>query len=143
MIGPGTGVAPFRGFLAEREAIGAGGRNWLFFGDRTLESDFLYQSEWLEWRKSGLLTRLDVAFSRDQVEKLYVQHRLREHGAALWGWLQEGAHVYVCGDAEHMAPDVNSALLEVARRHGGLSEEQAAEYLTGLQRDRRYQKDVY
>ncbi len=143
MVGPGTGVAPFRAFLAEREITGAGGRNWLFFGDRTFESDFLYQSEWIEARRRGSLTRIDVAFSRDQAEKIYVQDRLRENGAALWGWLQEGAYFYVCGDAEHMAPDVHAALIEIARVHGGLSGEGAADYVAGLQRDRRYQKDTY
>jgi sulfite reductase (NADPH) flavoprotein alpha-component len=143
MIGPGTGVAPFRAFVAEREAIGAGGRNWLFFGDRSFECDFLYQAEWLDWRKRGVLTRIDVAFSRDQAEKVYVQHRLRENGAVLWAWLQEGAHLYVCGDAERMAPDVHRALLEIIQRHGALSDEHAAEYLTNMQRERRYQKDVY
>lgn len=143
MIGPGTGVAPFRGFLAERETLGARGRNWLFFGDRCFESDFLYQAEWLEWRRRGLLTRIDVAFSRDQAEKVYVQQRLRERGAELWSWLEEGAHLYVCGDATHMAPDVHAALLEIACRHGARSEEEAEEYLLGLQRERRYQRDVY
>lgn len=143
MIGAGTGVAPYRGFLAEREASGARGRNWLFFGDRSFELDFLYQSEWLSWRRSGLLTQLDVAFSRDQAQKVYVQHRLREQGAGLWRWLQEGAHLYICGDASRMAPDVEQALLDVARTHGGLDEEAAREYLRQLQSARRYQKDVY
>jgi sulfite reductase (NADPH) flavoprotein alpha-component len=143
MIGAGTGVAPFRAFLAEREILGVGGRNWLFFGDRSFESDFLYQSEWIEARKRGSLTRIDVAFSRDQAEKVYVQDRLREQGAALWPWLQEGAHVYLCGDAERMAPDVQAALVEIVGRQGGLSDERAAEYMTDMQRDRRYQKDVY
>lgn len=143
MIGPGTGVAPFRGFLAEREALGARGRNWLFFGDRSFRSDFLYQLEWLDWRKRGLLTRIDVAFSRDQTEKLYVQQRILEQGAQLWRWIEEGAHLYVCGDAQRMAPDVHGALLEVARRYGGRSAEQAGEYLLELQRERRYQRDVY
>jgi sulfite reductase (NADPH) flavoprotein alpha-component len=143
MIGPGTGVAPFRAFLAEREATGASGRNWLFFGDRCFETDFLYQAEWLAWRKNGLLQRLDVAFSRDQPEKIYVQHRMREHGAELWAWLEEGAHVYVCGDAKRMAPDVHAALREIVGRHGGYDEDRAEEYLTDLQRKRRYQKDVY
>lgn len=143
MIGPGTGVAPFRGFLAEREALGARGRNWLFFGDRCFESDFLYQAEWLDWRRQGLLTRIDVAFSRDQAEKIYVQQRLRECGAELWSWLEEGAHLYVCGDAAQMAPDVHAALLDVVRRHGGRRKEDAEAYLLGLQRERRYQRDVY
>jgi sulfite reductase (NADPH) flavoprotein alpha-component len=143
MIGAGTGIAPFRAFVAERETKGAKGRNWLVFGDRSFELDFLYQAEWLGWRKSGLLTRLDVAFSRDQEHKIYVQHRLAEHGAALWAWLQDGAHVYVCGDATRMAPDVESALLAVARQHGGLSDDDARGYLLELQRARRYQRDVY
>lgn len=143
MIGPGTGVAPFRAFLAEREALEARGRNWLFFGDRQFHNDFLYQAEWLAWRKRGLLTRLDVAFSRDAVQKTYVQHRMREQGADLYAWIESGAHIYVCGDAAAMAPDVEQALLETIVRHGGRSDEQAREYLQQLQRERRYQKDVY
>ncbi len=143
MVGPGTGVAPFRAFVAERELTGAGGRNWLFYGDRQFTSDFLYQAEWLDARKRGTLHRIDVAFSRDQAEKIYVQHRLRERGAELWAWLQEGANFYVCGDAGRMAPDVHAALIDVARIHGALTEDRALEYVTGLQRDRRYQKDVY
>lgn len=143
MIGPGTGVAPFRGFLAEREATGASGRNWLFFGDRSFHTDFLYQAEWLEWRKRGLLQRIDVAFSRDGAQKVYVQQRMREQGRELYAWLQEGAHVYVCGDASAMAPDVDRALHEIIAQHGDLSAEQAAEYVLQLQRERRYQKDVY
>jgi sulfite reductase (NADPH) flavoprotein alpha-component len=143
MIGPGTGVAPFRSFVAERAALGAKGRNWLFFGERVFETDFLYQAEWLAWRKQGVLTRLDVAFSRDQPTKLYVQHRLIEQGKDVWAWLAEGACIYVCGDATRMAPDVHAALIEVVCRHGGYSEEGAAEYLVDLQRQRRYQRDVY
>ena len=143
MIGAGTGVAPYRAFVAEREAAGARGRNWLLYGDRSFEHDFLYQAEWLSWRKSGLLTRLDVAFSRDQEHKVYVQHRLLEHGATLWAWLQEGAHLYVCGDATHMAPDVEAALLAVIREHSGRSDADARSYLLDLQRARRYQRDVY
>ena len=143
MIGAGTGVAPFRAFLAEREAAGAQGKNWLVFGDRSFELDFLYQTEWLGWRKNGLLTRIDVAFSRDQEHKVYVQHRLGQHGAALWAWLQDGAHVYVCGDATHMAPDVESALLAVVREHGAMNDDDARSYLLELQRARRYQRDVY
>jgi sulfite reductase (NADPH) flavoprotein alpha-component len=143
MIGPGTGVAPFRAFVAEREALAARGRNWLFFGERVFETDFLYQAEWLAWRKQGVLTRLDVAFSRDQANRIYVQHRLLEQGREVWAWLAEGACVYVCGDALRMAPDVHAALIEVARRHGGHTEESAAEYLADLQRQRRYQRDVY
>lgn len=143
MIGAGTGVAPFRSFVAEREAAGAPGRHWLIFGDRSFELDFLYQAEWLDWRKNGVLTRLDVAFSRDQERKVYVQHRLLEHGAELWAWLEEGAHLYVCGDATHMAPDVEAALLTLLKRHGGFSDDDARSYLLELQRARRYQRDVY
>lgn len=143
MIGPGTGVAPFRAFVAEREAQGAKGRNWLFFGDRSFETDFLYQAEWIDWRKRGTLSRVDVAFSRDGAQKTYVQHRLAARGAELWRWLEEGAYLYVCGDAEQMAPDVHRTLLEIIARHGGRSIEQAGEYLLDLQRVRRYQRDVY
>lgn len=143
MIGPGTGVAPFRSFIAEREALGGKGRNWLFFGDRSFNSDFLYQSDWLAWRKSGVLSRIDVAFSRDGDEKAYVQHRMHEQGKALFAWLEEGASLYVCGDAEHMAPDVNRALLEIIAKHGGRAPDKAQEYLLELQRQRRYQRDVY
>ncbi len=143
MIGPGTGIAPFRAFIAERAALGATGRHWLFFGDRSFENDFLYQTELLAWRKRGVLSRLDVAFSRDQEEKIYVQHHMRAQGAELWRWLEGGAHLYVCGDAQHMAPDVHAALLAIVERHGGKSADAAAEYLLELQRARRYQRDVY
>jgi sulfite reductase (NADPH) flavoprotein alpha-component len=143
MIGAGTGVAPFRAFLAEREAYGAQGRNWLLFGDRSFELDFLYQSEWLTWRKRGVLTRIDVAFSRDQAHKIYVQQRIREHGAELWSWLESGAHVYVCGDAARLAPDVDKALHEIARRHGGLDDDSVREHWLALKRSQRYQRDVY
>jgi sulfite reductase (NADPH) flavoprotein alpha-component len=143
MIGPGTGVAPFRAFVAERAALGARGRNWLFFGDRSFETDFLYQAEWLAWRKQGVLSRLEIAFSRDQAEKVYVQHRMRQCGAELWSWLQNGAYMYVCGDAASMAPDVHAALVEIITQHGGFSTEQADEYIADLRRDRRYQRDVY
>ncbi|MCK0163807.1 assimilatory sulfite reductase (NADPH) flavoprotein subunit [Marinobacter sp. S6332] len=143
MIGPGTGVAPFRAFLQEREEREAKGENWLFFGDRRFRSDFLYQSEWLKWRRDGLLTKLDVAFSRDQAEKRYVQHCLKESSAEVWAWLQRGASLYVCGDAEKMAPDVHQALLDIASELGGLNPEQAEEYLRQLNRDKRYQRDVY
>ncbi len=143
MIGPGTGVAPFRAFLAERAETGANGRSWLFFGDRSFEHDFLYQAEWLDLRKRGLLSRMDVAFSRDQETKVYVQHRMLEQGAELWRWMEEGAYVYVCGDAQHMAPDVHTALLRVISEHGALGEEEAAEYVLEMQQQRRYQRDVY
>lgn len=143
MIGPGTGVAPFRSFIAEREASGARGRNWLFFGDRSFSADFLYQAEWLQWRKRGVLHRIDVAFSRDSQQKIYVQHRMREHGRELFRWLEDGASLYVCGDAQRMAPDVHEALLAIIGEHGDQTAEQAAEYLVQLQRERRYQRDVY
>ncbi|HET8790628.1 MAG TPA: assimilatory sulfite reductase (NADPH) flavoprotein subunit, partial [Modicisalibacter sp.] len=143
MVGPGTGIAPFRAFLQEREERGATGRNWLFFGDRRFRSDFLYQTELLNWRKKGLLNRLDVAFSRDQQEKVYVQQRLRENAADVYAWLQEGAHFYVCGDGERMAADVHRALLDIVRDQGGLDEEGATEYLRELQQAKRYQRDVY
>ncbi|MGO1502229.1 MAG: assimilatory sulfite reductase (NADPH) flavoprotein subunit [Marinobacter sp.] len=143
MIGPGTGVAPFRAFLQEREEREAEGENWLFFGDRRFRSDFLYQAEWLKWRRDGLLTRLDVAFSRDQAEKRYVQHSLKEKGADVWAWLQRSASLYVCGDADKMAPDVHQALLDIVSEHGGLNPEQAEDYLRQLNRDKRYLRDVY
>jgi sulfite reductase (NADPH) flavoprotein alpha-component len=143
MIGPGTGIAPFRGFVAEREASGAKGRNWLFFGDRSFSADFLYQTDWLDWRKRGVLQRIDVAFSRDSAQKVYVQQRMLEHGRELFAWLQDGASVYVCGDAQRMAPDVHQSLLAIIGEHGNQSPEQAAEYLVELQRERRYQRDVY
>ena len=143
MIGPGTGVAPFRGFVQERAATGATGRNWLFFGARQMDRDFLYQTEWLAALKRGTLHRLDVAFSRDQGARIYVQQRLREQGAQLFHWLESGAHLYVCGDAAHMAPDVHAALLEIVARHGALDAGGAAEYLTALMGERRYVRDVY
>lgn len=143
MIGPGTGVAPFRSFMQEREERGARGRNWLFFGDQHFLTDFLYQTEWLAWRKSGLLTHLDVAFSRDQTEKIYVQHRIREKSIEIWNWLQEGAYLYICGDADNMAPDVNEALIDIISQQGNKSREDATEYLRQLTRDKRYQRDVY
>jgi sulfite reductase (NADPH) flavoprotein alpha-component len=143
MIGPGTGVAPFRAFLGEREEAGAEGKSWLFYGDQHFATDFLYQVEWQRWLKDGVLTRMDVAFSRDTAEKVYVQHRMLEKGEELYKWLQEGAHVYVCGDEKRMAHDVHAALLEIIGRHGGLSPEQAAEYMAQLQQQKRYQRDVY
>jgi sulfite reductase (NADPH) flavoprotein alpha-component len=143
MIGPGTGVAPFRAFLQEREAQGAGGRNWLFFGDRHFFTDFLYQTDWQGWLKSGLLTRMDVAFSRDEARKVYVQHRLAERAAELYAWLEDGAHVYVCGDASAMAADVHAALRDIVAGQGRLSSEAAEDYLRDLARNRRYQRDIY
>ncbi len=143
MIGPGTGVAPFRAFVEERVERQASGRNWLFFGDRNLSSDFLYQLEWLRHLKQGNLNRLDVAFSRDQAEKFYVQDRLRERGADIWRWIQSGASIYVCGDAKHMAPDVDAALAEVIATHAGMEIDDASGALRQLRRDGRYQRDVY
>jgi sulfite reductase (NADPH) flavoprotein alpha-component len=143
MIGPGTGVAPFRAFLEEREALGAGGQNWLFFGDQHFTTDFLYQIEWQRWLKDGVLTRMDVAFSRDTEHKVYVQHRMLEKSKDLYAWLQEGAYLYVCGDAERMAHDVHAALITIVAKEGGVSSQKAAEYVKGLQKDKRYQRDVY
>ncbi|MFL1874532.1 assimilatory sulfite reductase (NADPH) flavoprotein subunit [Hansschlegelia beijingensis] len=143
MIGAGTGVAPYRAFLQEREARGAEGRNWLFFGERNFRSDFLYQTEWQGWLKQKLLTRMDVAFSRDRAAKVYVQDKLRKQGRDVFAWLEEGAHVYVCGDAAHLAPDVHETLIGVAQEQGGLAREAAEEYVRNLQRDHRYQRDVY
>lgn len=143
MVGPGTGVAPFRAFMQHREVQGAKGKSWLFFGDQHFTTDFLYQTEWQQYLKEGILSRADVAFSRDQKEKLYVQHRMLEKGKALFQWLEEGAHFYVCGDAQRMAKDVNQALKEVVRIHGGMSLEKAEEYIKYLQVSDRYQTDVY
>lgn len=143
MIGPGTGIAPFRAFVEERAATGAKGRNWLFFGDQHFTYDFLYQLEWQDYLKQGVLSRMDVAFSRDGPEKVYVQHRLREHAREIYQWLEEGAHVYVCGDALRMAKDVNQALLEIVSGQGNLSPDDANSYLTRLKKDKRYQRDIY
>jgi sulfite reductase (NADPH) flavoprotein alpha-component len=143
MVGPGTGIAPFRAFLQERQATGAQGKNWLFFGDQHQEHDFIYQDELHAWRDNGLLTRLDLAFSRDQEKKIYVQSRMLEQGAELYAWLQEGAYFYVCGDASRMAKDVDNALYEVVRQFGGLSTERAADYVDQLKKEKRYLRDVY
>jgi sulfite reductase (NADPH) flavoprotein alpha-component len=143
MIGPGTGVAPFRAFMQEREARDASGDNWMFFGDQTFTQDFLYQVEWQNYLKSGLLTRMDVAFSRDQAEKVYVQDRLKEQASDVFSWLERGAHLYICGDANRMAKDVHQTLVEIIQEHGKLSAEQAEDYLKSLRSNKRYQKDVY
>lgn len=143
MVGPGTGIAPFRAVLQEREAQGAEGNNWLFFGNPHFTQDFLYQVEWQRYVKSGLLSKISLAFSRDQAEKVYVQHRLREAGQELYQWLEAGAHFYVCGDANQMAKDVQEALLDVIAEHGHKSREEAEEYLSELRRAKRYQRDVY
>ncbi|MDT0211958.1 sulfite reductase subunit alpha [Curtobacterium sp. BRD11] len=143
MIGPGTGIAPFRGFLHERAAAGATGRNWLFFGDQHRETDFVYEDELTAMQASGVLTRLDLAFSRDQAEKVYVQTRMREQAAELFRWLEDGAHVYVCGDASRMAKDVEQALLEVIATGRGRGDDDAQAYLADLRRAKRYVRDVY
>lgn len=143
MIGPGTGIAPFRAFMQQREADGATGKNWLLFGNPHFTEDFLYQVEWQRYVKDGLLTRIDLAWSRDQIHKIYVQDKLREQGAELWDWIQQGAHIYVCGDANRMAKDVEQVLLDVVALHGAMDAEQADEYLSELRLARRYQRDVY
>lgn len=143
MIGPGTGIAPFRAFLQQRDASAAQGKNWLFFGNQHFLGDFLYQSELLAYRNSGLLSQLDVAFSRDQEQKIYVQDKLKQQGAAIYDALQQGAYVYVCGDASRMAKDVHQALIEIIEQHGALTNEQATDYLDELRQQHRYQKDVY
>jgi sulfite reductase (NADPH) flavoprotein alpha-component len=143
MIGPGTGVAPFRAFLHERRAVGAKGCNWLFFGEQRAATDFFYRDELETLVTDGFLTHLTTAFSRDQAAKIYVQHRMIEHGAELWSWLEDGAHFYVCGDASRMAKDVDVALHTIIETHGGRSKEGAAEYVTMLKKDKRYQRDVY
>lgn len=143
LVGPGTGVAPFRAFLHERRAAGAKGRNWLFFGEQRTATDFFYRDELDAMTADRHLTRLSTAFSRDQAEKTYVQNRMIENGAELWSWLQEGAHFYVCGDARRMAKDVDAALHSVVATHGGLSKDAAAEYVQNLKSEKRYQRDVY
>ncbi|KIN59600.1 assimilatory sulfite reductase (NADPH) flavoprotein subunit [Bacillus subtilis] len=143
MVGPGTGVAPFRSFMQEREETGAEGKAWMFFGDQRFVTDFLYQTEWQNWLKDGVLTKMDVAFSRDTEEKVYVQHRMLEHSAELFEWLQEGAAVYICGDEKHMAHDVHHTLLEIIEKEGNMSREEAEAYLADMQQQKRYQRDVY
>ncbi|MFS6936877.1 assimilatory sulfite reductase (NADPH) flavoprotein subunit [Neisseria animaloris] len=143
MIGAGTGIAPFRAFMQQREANGDAGKNWLVFGNQRFTDDFLYQAEWLQYRKNGLLTRADLAWSRQGKEKVYVQHKLAENAAEVWAWLQQGAHIYVCGDATRMARDVDNTLLDIIAEQGKLSRDDAEEYLNGLREDRRYQRDVY
>ncbi|HAU5594563.1 TPA: NADPH-dependent assimilatory sulfite reductase flavoprotein subunit [Citrobacter amalonaticus] len=143
MIGPGTGIAPFRAFMQQRAAEGASGKNWLFFGNPHFTEDFLYQVEWQRYVKEGVLSRIDLAWSRDQKEKVYVQDKLREQGAELWRWINDGAHVYVCGDANRMAKDVEQALLDVIAEFGAMDAESADEFLSELRVERRYQRDVY
>lgn len=143
MIGPGTGVAPFRAFIEDREESGAAGKTWLFYGDRHFRTDFLYQTDWQRWLASGALTRMDVAFSRDTEKKVYVQHRMLERSRDLYAWLEEGASVYVCGDEKQMARDVHEALLAIIAREGGKSRAEAESYVAELQAQNRYQRDVY
>jgi sulfite reductase (NADPH) flavoprotein alpha-component len=143
MVGPGTGIAPFRAFLEERLATGAKGKNWLFFGDQRKDTDFLYDELLTDWQTSGFLTRLDLAFSRDQEKKIYVQDRMMENAAELWSWLEAGAHFYVCGDASRMAKDVDAALHKVVETIGGKSADEAKAYVAKLKSDKRYQRDVY
>ena len=143
MVGPGTGIAPFRAFIEERKATGASGKNWLFFGDRSQSTDYLYQNEWETYQKDSILTDLDLAWSRDQDEKVYVQHKMLEKKEQLWSWLGEGAVFYVCGDASRMAKDVDQALLTIAKEEGSMSEEDASAWVKNLQKEKRYLKDVY
>ena len=143
MVGPGTGIAPFRAFIEERQATGATGKNWLFFGDRSQKTDYLYSDEWESYQKIGILHELDLAWSRDQAEKVYVQHKMLEKKAELWNWLKNGAVFYVCGDASRMAKDVDQALRTIAQEQGSMSEEEAGVWIKGLQKERRYLKDVY
>ncbi len=143
MVGPGTGIAPFRAFVQERVAVGATGRNWVFFGDQKQSTDFLYEDEWKDYLAKGQVSRLDLAWSRDQAAKVYVQDKMRANAAELWAWLQGGASFYVCGDAKRMAKDVDVALHEIVAHQGGMSPEQAVEYVKQLKKDKRYQRDVY
>ncbi len=143
MVGPGTGIAPFRAFMQEREELGVEGKSWMFFGDQHFVTDFLYQTEWQKWLKDGILTKMDVAFSRDTDEKVYVQNRMQEQSKELFEWLQQGAAVYICGDEKHMAHDVHNTLIEIIEHEGGMSREKAEEYLATMQQEKRYQRDVY
>ena len=143
MVGPGTGIAPFRAFIEERKVTGASGKNWLFFGDRSQKTDYLYGDEWEEYKKNGVLNELDLAWSRDQSDKVYVQHKMLERSSELWDWLDNGALFYVCGDASRMAKDVDQALRTIAQEQGSMSEEDSASWVKALQKERRYLKDVY
>ncbi|MGD7061120.1 assimilatory sulfite reductase (NADPH) flavoprotein subunit [Bacillus altitudinis] len=143
MVGPGTGIAPFRSFMQEREEMGANGKSWLFFGDQHFVTDFLYQTEWQKWLKDGVLTKMDVAFSRDTEEKVYVQHQMKKQSKELFEWLEQGAYVYICGDEKHMAHDVHNTLLSIIQEEGAMSKEKGESYLANLQQQKRYQRDVY
>jgi sulfite reductase (NADPH) flavoprotein alpha-component len=143
MIGPGTGIAPFRAYLQERAAIGAPGKNWLFFGEQRSKCDFFYEEEFAQWQAKGILTRFDTAFSREQAHKIFVQHRMLEQAEELYRWLEDGAHFYVCGDAARMAKDVDVALHRIVEEQGGKSVEEAAAYIEQLRKEKRYKRDVY
>ncbi|WP_416150632.1 assimilatory sulfite reductase (NADPH) flavoprotein subunit [Salipaludibacillus sp. HK11] len=143
MVGPGTGIAPFRSFMQEREETGAEGKSWLFFGEQYFMTDFLYQIEWQKWLKDGVLSKMDVAFSRDTDKKVYVQHRITEHSKELFEWLEQGAFLYVCGDKNNMAHDVQNALIEIIEKEGNKNREEAEAYLADMQKQKRYQRDVY
>jgi sulfite reductase (NADPH) flavoprotein alpha-component len=144
MVGPGTGVAPFRGFLQERRARGDSGKNWLFFGEQHAATDFYYQDELMEFQKQGVLSELSLAFSRDQQQKIYVQDRMRENGEKIWQWIEhEGGHFYVCGDASKMAKDVDNALRDIIQQYGKFDEAETANYMRKLNMDKRYLRDVY
>ena len=144
MVGPGTGVAPFRAYLQDRKATGATGKNWLFFGEQRRGSDFLYEEEFTALQGEGVLTRFDTAFSRDQAHKVYVQNRMTENAAEIWKWIdQEGAHFFVCGDASRMAKDVDAALLKIVETEGGKTPDEAALYVEELKKMKRYKRDVY
>lgn len=143
MVGPGTGIAPFRSFIEERIALGATGKSWLFFGDQHEKCDYLYREEWEQYLKDGKLDKIDLAFSRDTAEKVYVQHKMLENSQEIWSWIQGGAHFYVCGDASKMAKDVNNALIQIAIQEGEMEEVEATKFIKQLQKDKRYQRDVY
>ena len=143
MVGPGTGVAPFRAFLQERKAIGARGKSWLFFGAQRESSDYYYREDFDVFQKEGYLTRIDTAFSRDQAQKIYVQHRMQENAAEIWRWLEEGAYFFVCGDARRMAKDVDATLRKIVKEEGGKNVEAANEYVEKLKNEKRYKRDVY
>ena len=143
MIGPGTGVAPFRSYLQAREELDLSGQTWLFFGEQHFTTDFLYQTEWQDWLKEGVLSKLDLAFSRDTDEKVYVQHKIVEQSETFYEWLKNGASLYVCGDEQNMAKDVHKAIHQVLVKEGNMSEEEAETYLTQMKKDKRYQRDVY
>ena len=143
MVGPGTGIAPFRAFLQERKAIGARGKSWLFFGSQREKCDYFYKDEFDQLQSEGFLTKMHCAFSRDQAHKVYVQTRMMENGAELWKWLDEGAQFFVCGDAKRMAKDVDFALRQIVQEHGGMDVEQASEYVEKMKAEKRYKRDVY